>query len=169
MFAAFFVFSIFYNLSNRFWPIKFIILIAGIVGAFYIPGDSSFGTGKFFSRGKDLLICFSFQVWKNFGFIGSFFYLLIQVCFLILFADEVADELVSRMEDSDSRGPLCLLVSISLANYILSVVGIILFYVYYGGSGCSLHKFLISINMIMIAGLSLVSILPAVQECKYWN
>ncbi|XP_075586271.1 serine incorporator TMS1 isoform X3 [Dermatophagoides farinae] len=134
-------------LHRGFWPIKFIILIAGIVGAFYIPGDSSFGT-----------------VWKNFGFIGSFFYLLIQVCFLILFADEVADELVSRMEDSDSRGPLCLLVSISLANYILSAVGIILFYVYYGGSGCSLHKFLISINMIMIAGLSLVSILPAVQE-----
>ncbi|OTF76050.1 hypothetical protein BLA29_003874 [Euroglyphus maynei] len=49
------------------------------------------------------------MVWKNFGFIGSFLYLLIQVCFLILFADEIADELVSRMEDSDSRGPLCLL------------------------------------------------------------
>nr|XP_027201507.1 serine incorporator 3-like isoform X1 [Dermatophagoides pteronyssinus] len=161
MFATFMFFVIFGLLMIRvrrssdprvawhrgFWPIKFIILIAGIVGTFYIPGDSSFG-----------------MVWKNFGFIGSFLYLLIQVCFLILFADEVADELVSRMEDSDSRGPLCLLVTISLANYILSAIGIILFYVYYGGSGCSLHKFLISINMIMIVSLSLVSILPSVQE-----
>ena len=115
------------------------------------------------------MVCFYEKVWKNFGFIGSFLYLLIQVCFLILFADEVADELVSRMEDSDSRGPLCLLVTISLANYILSAIGIILFYVYYGGSGCSLHKFLISINMIMIVSLSLVSILPSVQECEYFN
>ena len=35
-----------FSSSNRFWPIKFIILIAGIVGTFYIPGDSSFGMGK---------------------------------------------------------------------------------------------------------------------------
>lgn len=109
--------------------------------------------------------CF-LAVWKNFGLVGSFVYLLIQVCFLILFADAWADNWVDQMEKEPDRNcPFISLISVSFLNYALSAIGLVLFYIYYGGDGCGLQKWLISINLIMIVALSVISILPKIQEC----
>lgn len=138
------------SFHKGFWPIKFILLILAIIGAFYIPSDSAFS-----------------DVWKYFGFIGSFLYLLIQVCFLTIFADEWADNWVQKMEDGKNGNcPFISLILVSVCNFVLTFIGLILFYTYYGGDGCHLHKFIISINLIIICVLCLVSITPKVQEYR---
>ncbi|KAI7692464.1 hypothetical protein SSS_07615 [Sarcoptes scabiei] len=132
-------------LHRGFWLIKFIMLVSIIFGSFYIPDTGSFGS-----------------IWQNFGFIGSFLFLMIQVCFLILFADDLAASW-NRMTSSD--GIHFLLPLVSLINYVASVVGLALFYSYYGGSGCALHNWMISINLILIILITFTAISPKVQEC----
>ncbi|XP_054050108.1 serine incorporator 1 isoform X2 [Rissa tridactyla] len=59
------------------------------------------------------------------------------------------------------------LLSATAINYLLSLVAIVLFYVYYTHpEGCSENKTFISINMLLCIGASVMSILPRIQESQ---
>ena len=60
-------------IQNGFWGIKYIIIIASIVGAFFIPGGT-FG-----------------EVWMYFGMIGGFLFIIIQLILIIDFAHSWAE------------------------------------------------------------------------------
>ena len=120
-----------------------------MIGAFFIP-RGSFG-----------------DVWMVFGMIGGFCFILIQLILIIDFAHSWAEAWVGNYEETDSKGWLAALISITGVFYIGSVAAIVLFYVYYTGSHvgeCKQHEFFISFNMILCIILSVVSILPKVQE-----
>lgn len=56
------------------------------------------------------------------------------------------------------------LLSATALNYLLSLVAIVLFYVYYTHpEGCSENKAFISVNMLLCIGASILSILPKIQ------
>lgn len=56
------------------------------------------------------------------------------------------------------------LLSVTALNYLLSVVALVLFYVFYTHSdGCTENKVFISINMLLCIAASLLSILPQIQ------
>lgn len=56
------------------------------------------------------------------------------------------------------------LLSVTAVNYLLSVVALVMFYVYYTHSdGCTENKVFISINMLLCIAASLLSILPQIQ------
>lgn len=56
------------------------------------------------------------------------------------------------------------LLSVTTVNYLLSVVSLVLFYLYYTHSdGCTENKVFISINMLLCVAASLLSILPQIQ------
>lgn len=56
------------------------------------------------------------------------------------------------------------LLSVTALNYLLSLVSLVLFYVYYTHSdGCTENKVFISINMLLCVGASVLSILPQIQ------
>lgn len=56
------------------------------------------------------------------------------------------------------------LLSITAINYLLSLVSLVLFYVYYTHSdGCTENKVFISINMLLCIAASVLSILPQIQ------
>lgn len=56
------------------------------------------------------------------------------------------------------------LLSVTAVNYLLSVVSLVLFYLYYTHSdGCTENKVFISINMLLCVAASLLSILPQIQ------
>lgn len=56
------------------------------------------------------------------------------------------------------------LLSVTALNYLLSLVSLVMFYVYYTHSdGCTENKVFISINMLLCLAASVLSILPQIQ------
>ncbi|KAG8192993.1 hypothetical protein JTE90_028113 [Oedothorax gibbosus] len=137
------------GIQNGFWAIKYMILIGGMVGAFFIPEQAVFG-----------------KVWMYFGMIGGFLFILIQLILIIDFAHSWNERWLDNCEESDSKGWYCALITCTLFQYIASITATVLLFVYYtqGPSGCGLQKFFISFNLICCIILSVVSVLPKVQE-----
>ncbi|XP_067123454.1 probable serine incorporator isoform X3 [Centruroides vittatus] len=138
------------GIQNGFWAIKYLILIGGMVGAFFIPGNSAFG-----------------DVWMYFGMIGGFVFILIQLILIIDFAHSWAESWVSKYEETESKGWYGALLFFTFIQYAISIAAIVLLFIYYTKSeGCSLNKFFISFNLILCVVLSILSIIPKIQEAQ---
>jgi hypothetical protein len=110
---------------------------------------------------------FAGEVFMYFGMIGGFLFILIQLVLIIDFAHSWAEAWVGNYEETDSKGWLAALLSITGIFYIGSLAAVVLFYVYYTGvhtGDCRIHEFFISFNMILCVILGVVSILPQIQE-----
>ncbi|KPJ13654.1 putative serine incorporator [Papilio machaon] len=135
------------GIQNGFWGIKYLLVIGGVIGAFFIP------EGQFAST------------WMVFGMIGGFFFIIIQLILIIDFAHSWAERWVSNYEETQSRTWYAALLLSMLTCFTLALTGIVLLYVYYTKpSGCDLSKFFISFNLILVVIASAISILPSVQE-----
>ncbi|XP_063815628.1 serine incorporator 3 [Pseudophryne corroboree] len=132
---------------NGFWFFKVLAIVGIMVGAFYIPEGP-------FTR-----------VWFWVGTLGAFSFIVIQLVLLIDFAHSWNESWVERMEEGNSKCWYAALLSATGLLYIVSVIAIVLFYVFYTiPSGCIENKFFISFNMILCFIVSIISILPKVQE-----
>lgn len=137
--------------QNGFWFFKFLILVGITVGAFFIP-DGTFH-----------------DVWFYFGSVGSFIFILIQLILLIDFAYSWNKAWVENAE----RGNKCWfagLLSFTGLHYALAIAAVVLFYIYYTkADDCTEHKVFISINLILCITVSIVSILPKIQEVQPYS
>ncbi|KAL1449993.1 hypothetical protein WDU94_002456 [Cyamophila willieti] len=135
-------------IQNGMWGMKYVLVALIVVAAFFIPADSPFGTTMMYI-----------------GMIGGFVFILIQLVLLVDFAHSWAEVWVSNYEETESRGWCAALYSVTLINYGLTLAGTIILFNYFASNeGCGLNKFLISLNLIFVIILSIVSILPDVQE-----
>ncbi|XP_011502854.1 PREDICTED: serine incorporator 1 isoform X2 [Ceratosolen solmsi marchali] len=135
------------GIQNGFWAFKYLLLIGGMIGAFFIP-EGSFG-----------------PTWMYFGMIGGFMFILIQIYLINMFAHFWAASWVQKYQETESKGRYAALLGCTLLNYVLSFTGIVLLYVYFTKvDDCSLNKFFISFNLILCLIISAISILPKVQE-----
>lgn len=56
------------------------------------------------------------------------------------------------------------MLGVTIFNYVLSFVAIVLFFVFYTTpGGCYINKFFISLNMLFCVVASIISVLPKVQ------
>ncbi|CAD7081870.1 unnamed protein product [Hermetia illucens] len=134
-------------IQNGFWGLKFLLAIGIAIGAIFIP-EGSFGIA-----------------WMWIGLIGGLFFILVQLVLIIDFAHSWAETWVGYYEETQSKGWYVALLTVTMLQYALSIVGISLLFVYYTKAGdCSLNKFFISINLIFCFAVSVVSILPKVQD-----
>ncbi|XP_077281363.1 serine incorporator TMS1 isoform X2 [Temnothorax americanus] len=136
-------------IQNGFWAIKYLLIIGGIIGAFFIP-ERSFGS-----------------TWMYFGMLGGFLFIIIQLILIVDFAHTWADAWVGNYENTESKGWYAALLGATFFNYAVSITGVVLLYVYYTyahQSTCALNKFFISFNLILCVVIGVVSILPTVQE-----
>ncbi|KAL8589173.1 hypothetical protein ACOMHN_052511 [Nucella lapillus] len=135
--------------QNGFWAIKILMMIGLCVAAFFIPrGD--FG-----------------KAWMVIGLMGAFLFILIQLILLIDFAHSWADNWVGQYEETGSKAYYVGLLAFTALFYILALTGTVLFYVFYAdGSSCKLHKFFISFNLVLCIGMSVLSIIPPVQNAQ---
>lgn len=139
-------------IQNGFWFFKFLILVGISVGAFFIP-DGTFHT-----------------VWFHFGMAGSFFFILIQLVLLIDFAHSWNKSWVEKNEESDNKRWFAGLLSFTVLHYVLAFIAVVLFYIYYAQPDeCTEHKVFISLNLIFSVIISIVSILPKVQEAQPYS
>lgn len=67
----------------------------------------------------------------------------------------------ANYEENESRGWYCALLSATAIQYILAITGIALLYTYYN---CGLNIFFITFNLILCLIVSVLSIMPQVQE-----
>lgn len=135
-------------IQNGFWAIKFLIVIGGAIAAFFIKADW-FG-----------------PVWMKFGMIGGFLYIFIQLILIVDFAHSWAESWVEHYEENESRAWYCALLGSTFVNYTLAIVGAYFIYSEFAHNDCGIHKFLIWFNVILCFAISVVSILPKVQEVQ---
>lgn len=139
-------------IQNGFWAIKYLLVIGGMIGAFFIP-EGSFGT-----------------TWMYFGLIGGFLFIIIQLILIVDFAHSWADAWVGNYHDTESKGWYAALLGVTFLNYAIAIAGVALLFIYFTvplkdvDETCSLNKFFISFNLILCVIASSVSILPIVQE-----
>ncbi|XP_066603658.1 probable serine incorporator isoform X2 [Prorops nasuta] len=137
-------------IQNGFWAIKFLLVIGGVIGAFFIQ-EGSFG-----------------PTWMYFGMIGGFLFIIIQLILIVDFAYSWADAWVGNYEETQSKGWYVALLSATFFNYALSLTGIVLLYVYFThANDCAMNKFFISFNLILCIIVSAISILPSIQEYQH--
>lgn len=137
------------GIQNGFWAIKYLLVIGGMVGAFFIP-EGSFGT-----------------TWMYFGMIGGFLFIIIQLILIIDFAHSWAESWVGNYEETESKAWYAALLIFTLLNYALAITGIVLLFVYFTlPDDCALNKFFISFNLILCVIVSILSVLPSVQETQ---
>ncbi|KAL8625206.1 hypothetical protein ACOMHN_030839 [Nucella lapillus] len=137
------------KIQNGFWALKVLVMIAICVGAFFIP-RGSFG-----------------QAWMVIGLIGGFLFIIIQLILLIDFAHGWAESWVGQYEETGSKTYYVGLFFFTAIFYVVSITAVVLFYVYYAdSSSCKLHKFFISFNLVLCIIISVISILPKIQEAQ---
>ncbi|XP_077577197.1 serine incorporator 2-like [Stigmatopora nigra] len=136
-------------LQNGFWFFKFLILVGITVGAFFIH-DPTFNI-----------------VWYYFGLVGSILFIIIQLILLIDFAHSWNKAWVENAENNDNKCWYAGLLTFTTLNYALAFSAVVLFYVYYTQpDDCTEHKVVISLNFLFCIIISIVSILPKVQEAQ---
>ncbi|KAF6089306.1 serine incorporator 3 [Phyllostomus discolor] len=134
-------------IHNGFWFFKIAAIVGIVVGSFYIPG------GHFTTA------------WFVIGMIGAFLFILIQLVLLVDMAHSWNESWVNRMEEGNSRRWYAVLLSVTSVLYILSLIGVGYLYAHYTRpDGCTENKFFISVNLILCVIVSIISILPKIQE-----
>jgi hypothetical protein len=143
------------------WILKSILFIILIVGSFFVPNDF-FGAGV----GAD-----GSQVAGSFGYaqfsrVVSAFFLISQIVVFIDFAYHWNESWVNNAyggedddesEVSETKWIYGLVAAFSL-NLILSITGIVLLYLFYGG--CSISAFFITLTAIAVIGMCILSLMP---------
>ncbi|XP_029977021.1 serine incorporator 2 [Salarias fasciatus] len=136
-------------IQNGFWFFKFLALVGITVGAFFIP-DGTFTT-----------------VWYYFGVVGSFIFIIIQLILLVDFAHSWNQSWLEKAENGNSKCWYAALLSFTVVHYALAFTAVVLFYVFYTtADGCVAHKVFISLNLLFCIAVSIVAILPKVQEAQ---
>jgi len=135
------------SLQNGFWFFKLLIIAGIMVGAFFIPrGDFE-------------------TAWLYIGLIGGVLFIFIQVVYLIDFAHSWTESWQDNAEDNK-----CYAFGFLFCSFIMygfSIAGVVSMYYYFTQSdGCHLNKALISINLILCIIVSIIAVLPAIQEAN---
>lgn len=136
-------------LNDGWWPLKLPLLLAVIVGCFFIPNEF-----------------FTYYAWV--AIIGAGLFILIQLVLLIDFAYSWSESWVSKWQDDTEGGEeriyLYGLLSVTGLLFLIALLFDILMYTLFCRDGCWWNSLLITANLIMCLFLSVMSILPRVQE-----
>jgi len=135
-------------IQNGFWLFKFLALIGIAVGAAFIPH------GPFD------------KAWMVFGMIGGFLFILIQLVLLVDFAHSWNERWLDNFEESQNKGWYAGLMFFTLFFFGGAIALVVVFYIYYASGDCELHKFFISFNLILCIIITVMSVLPKVQEAN---
>jgi hypothetical protein len=134
------------SLQDGWWPMKFLLVGAFLVAAFFIPNAF-----------------FEYYGWIALGASGLF--ILVQLVILVDFAHSWAENWIRKKEDQIEEGAnkwTALLLFVTFFLYGLSLTGTIVMFVFF--SKCQMNIAFISINIVLCIVLSVLSIHPKIQE-----
>ncbi|KAI1042576.1 hypothetical protein LB505_004197 [Fusarium chuoi] len=133
-------------IQNGYWGPKVIAWLAFVVLSFLIP-DSFF------------------LFWGNYiAFAAAMLFLLLGLILLVDLAHNWAEYCLAQIEDTDSRIWRFVLIGSTLGMYIGSLAMTIVQYIFFARGSCSMNQAVITINLILWLGISVISVNPTVQE-----
>ncbi|KAF6029788.1 TMS1 [Bugula neritina] len=139
--------------QNGFWLIKILMFLGSIIGGFFLPWDVMA------------------TPWMIIGMVASFIFILIQLILIVDFAYAITESMLAKYEENDHKGWYICMLLLAIFFYAISLTGMVFMYIYYGKStdvtqkpGCDRHNAFLSINIILIVIVSVLSILPPIQN-----
>ena len=133
-------------IQNGFWLWKYLIVIAAIIGSVAGMPDS-----------------FAYP-WMIIAYIFAFIFIIIQLLLLVDFAHTWNETWLENAENKD-RSWMCGIAFCFSFNFVAIIAGNVLLYVFYTKCDSNgLNIAVITINIILCIVVSVISILPAVQE-----
>ncbi|KAI8713241.1 hypothetical protein NCS52_01267800 [Fusarium sp. LHS14.1] len=134
------------SIQNGYWGPKIIAWLAFVVLSFLIPDNF-------------------FLVWGNYIAFGcAMLFLLLGLILLVDLAHNWAEYCLAQIEDTDSRFWRFVLIGSTLSMYIGSIAMTIVQYIFFAKGGCSMNQAVITINLLLWLGISVISVNPTVQE-----
>jgi hypothetical protein len=100
------------------------------------------------------------------GMIGGFLFLLIQLVLIVDFAHSWNEAWLDNYEESQNKGWYGALMFFTCFFFAGAIALVVVFFIYYASGDCQLHKFFISFNLILCVIISVMSVLPKVQEAN---
>jgi len=109
---------------------------------------------------------YEFVYFGYFALVGSFFFIIIQLVYLIDLAYGWSESWIGNYEKTQSRFWAFALITVSVIYYILAIVASVLMYVYYtqANPGCWINDMFITLNIVFCFFITISSIHPKVQE-----
>lgn len=149
------------KLHNGFWLFKVILFIGPMIGGFFLPWDQM-ATG-----------------WMVVGMIGAFIFILVQLVLLVDFAYAWNDKFLERAEEGNGhRGWYIALLVFTIFFFSLVLVAFGLMLHFYGFprpddvvtesslKACTNHKAFLSVNLVLISIVSIIAVLPKIQDAN---
>lgn len=134
------------GIQNGFWGVKFVTWIGFTAGAFFIPNEFFIGWATYFA------------MW------AAGIFVLIQVILLIDFAYNFSENLLGKWEDTENNKYLIILAGTTFAFYSTAIALTGILYAWFGPAECQLNQFFITFNLLLCVFMSIISILPKIQE-----
>ncbi|XP_067938139.1 serine incorporator 1-like [Watersipora subatra] len=145
------------KIHNGFWFFKVLAFLGGIIGGFFLPWDQMA------------------KPWMIIGMIAAFIFILVQLVLLVDFAHACNDKMLDRAEEAEN--PRCwyiALLILTILCYAITITGFGLMFHFYGvpsvGEGdtaaCKTHNTFLSVNLVLMIILSVVAILPPIQQAN---
>ncbi|KAJ2459318.1 Membrane protein tms1 [Coemansia sp. RSA 2424] len=136
------------KLQNGLWLPKFVAWLVLVALSFAIPN----GFFEFYS--------------KYIAMAGAAVFLLIQLVLLVDFAYNLAEGCIERWEETEQPLWRNLLISGTVAMYVVYSALTIVDYVFFAAEGCGRNQFFITANMLMCIVVSVIAVHPRVQEAN---
>jgi len=133
------------GIQNGYWGIKLVLMIALSVGFLFIK------EGVF----DDFMYVL--------GCVGGTVFILYQLVYLLDWAYSTTERLQVGMSEEDGCSKFMMYFG-SFGGYLAVLTSVILMFVFFGGSGCGLNNFFISMALILSVVMLGMSIHPRVQE-----
>lgn len=108
-----------------------------------------------------------FVFWANyFSLIFASIFIIVGLVLLVDFAHSWSETCLDRWEATESDFWKYTLIGSTLGMYAATIALTGVLYGFFASSGCSLNQFFISLNLALVAVLTLLSISPQVQEAN---
>jgi hypothetical protein len=131
------------TIQDGWWFFKLLFMVVFVVVAFLIPPAAFVG-------------------YSWIALIGAFLFILVQLVLLVDLAHSLQERWVKNYEETQDCIWGFLLIGGSTAAYIVMIVGYVLMYVFF--TECQLNITLVTIAIISVCAVTLMSILPKLQE-----
>ncbi|KZV65517.1 TMS membrane protein/tumor differentially expressed protein [Peniophora sp. CONT] len=134
-------------LQNGWWGPKVLLWLVLVVVSFFIPNGF-------------------FMFWGNYvSLVGAALFVLLGLVLLVDFAHSWSELCLENWENSpNSNLWQWILIGSTAGMYVGALVATVLLYVYFAGDGCTLNRFFITFNLILVVIITIMCVHPYIQE-----